>query len=168
MPVYLKFFLLVIRTSSLFRTSFRPSRESRVASNSGITESSMNVRKFRARTQTSRADVPDLSYPFPIRLSIIVQVDGLMCPVSMSLDACFTNGTGRCRWNRCSMLSCLTPYMSSMDVFDVFLPASSLYTAVLPHDFRPAASKGESSLISYAFITSRWILVRLFVFSQDT
>lgn len=34
-----------------------------------------------------------------------------------------------------------------MDVFDVFLPASSLYTAVLPHDLRPAASKGESSLL---------------------
>jgi len=31
-----------------------------------------------------------------------------------------------------------------MDVFDVFLLASSLCTAVLPHDFRPAVSKGES------------------------
>jgi len=35
-----------------------------------------------------------------------------------------------------------------MDVFDVFLLASSLCTAVLPHDFCSAGSKGES--LTYA------------------
>jgi hypothetical protein len=36
-----------------------------------------------------------------------------------------------------------------MDVFDVFLLASSLCTAVLPHDFRQAASKGESLILCF-------------------
>lgn len=66
-----------------------------------------------------------------------------ICPcLNVSLDACTTNRR-RWYWIRCSMLSCLTPYMSSMDVFDVFLPASSLCTAVLTHDLCPAVSRGE-------------------------
>ena len=65
---------------------------------------------------------------------------GLSC-LNVSRCLCHTNRPSVVL-NRCSMLSCLTPYMSSMDVFDVFPPASSLCTTVFTHDLCSSSFKG--------------------------
>lgn len=67
-----------------------------------------------------------------------------------------------------------------MDVFDVFLLASSLCTAVLLHDFRPTVLKGKSlilrfytspfDLLIYLFKSILYILILIYniVYVHDT
>lgn len=81
-------------------------------------------------------------------LSIIVQVNG-RCVLSqcLSMPVSLTAPDGAVE----SLLDAVLPdtLYVLMDVFDVFLLASSLCTAVLSHDFRPAASKGESLVLRF-------------------
>lgn len=88
-------------------------------------------------------------------LSIIVQVNG-RCVLSqcLSMPVSLTAPDGAVE----SLLDAVLPdtLYVLMDVFDVFLLASSLCTAVLSHDFRPAASKGESLVLRFYTSLSIW------------
>lgn len=87
-------------------------------------------------------------------LSIIVQVNG-RCVLSqcLSMPVSLTAPDGAVE----SLLDAVLPdtLYVLMDVFDVFLLASSLCTAVLSHDFRPAA-KGESLVLRFYTSLSIW------------
>lgn len=82
------------------------------------------------------------------RLSIIVQING-RCILSqcISMPVSLTAPDGAVE----SLLDAVLPdtLYVLMDVFDVFLLASSLCTAVLPHNFCSTASKGESPILCF-------------------
>lgn len=86
-----------------------------------------------------------------------------ICPVWMSLDACATNRR-RWYWIRCSMLSCLTPYMSSwmfsMSSFLHHLYALPSWRTTFAQQFQGVSLRFYAFIFYYSYRLARlhWTL----------